>query len=217
MTGRTSLHRRRSRILLAVAAAALSLGGLTACGGAEPLPAATVTVWVDPPVDPASRSTPEEATPTTEEEPTVPAMLRAGHLNDAVLSYEQAQEHFEDAGRSVEVAAFRSPSGNIYCQLGPDFAACEVEQGRVEPPVDGICTGSDADDVGRLELVAGAVNAICNTDSIRDPKAPKLAYGRIARLPGVDVTCLSAEWGVTCVDPNREHGFFIARGSFTTF
>jgi hypothetical protein len=58
---------------------------------------------------------------------------------------------------------------------------------------------------------------VCNTDSIRDPKAPKLAYGRTARVPGLDVTCLSEEWGVTCVDPRSEHGFFIARGSFTTF
>jgi len=217
MTGCTSLHRRRSRILLAVAAAALSVGALTACGGAEPLPAATVTVWVDPPEDPASQSTPEQATPTTEEEPTIAATLRAGHLNDAVSSYEQAQEHFEEADKSVEVAAFRSPSGNIYCQLGPDFAACEVEEGRVEPPVDGICPDSDADDVGRLEIVAGAVTPVCNTDSIRDPEARKLAYGRIAEVPGVDVTCLSEESGVTCVDPNSEHGFFIARGTFTTF
>jgi hypothetical protein len=216
MTGRMSVHRRRS--LLAGAAAALALGGLTACGGAEPLPAATVTVWVDPPADPAPESTPEEATPATDEvEPTDPVTLRAGHLRGAVSSYEQAQEHFEAADKSVEVAAFRSPSGNIYCQLGPDFAACEMREGRVEPPADGICTGSDADDVGRLELVAGAVTPVCNTDSIRDPEAPKLAYGRIAQVPGVEVTCLSEESGVTCVDPNSEHGFFIARGSFTAF
>ena len=217
MTGRTPLHRRRFRILLGVAAEALSLVGLTACGGAEPLPTATVTVWVDPPVDPASQSTPDEATPTTEEKPTVAATLRAGHLNDAVLSYEQARESFEGASKSVEIAAFRSPSGNIYCRLGPDFAACEVEQGRIEPPVDGICAVGEANDVGRLELVAGEVTPVCNTDSIRDSEARKLSYGRIARLPGVDVTCLSEEWGVTCVDPNTEHGFFIARGSFTTF
>ena len=92
-----------------------------------------------------------------------------------------------------------------------------VEEGRIEPPVDGICAGGQADDVGRLELVAGEVTPVCNTDSIRDPEARKLAYGRIARLPGVDVTCLSEEWGVTCVDPLSEHGFFIARGTFTTF
>lgn len=217
MTGRTPLHRRRPRILLAVAAAALTLG-LSACGAAEPLPAATVTVWVDPPADPASQRTPEEATPTTsQEQPTAPATLRAGHLKNAVFSYEQAQEYFEDAGKSIEIAAFRSPSGNIHCRLGPDFAACEVEEGRIEPPVDGICAGGQAGDVGRLELVAGEVTPVCNTDSIRDPEARKLAYGRIARLPGVDVTCLSEEWGVTCVDPLSEHGFFIARGTFTTF
>ena len=92
-----------------------------------------------------------------------------------------------------------------------------MQEGRVEPPVDDICTGSDADDVGRLELVAGEVTPVCNTDSIRDPEARKLAYGRIARVPGVEVTCLSEESGVTCVDPDRERGFFIARGSFTTF
>ena len=158
---------------------------------------------------------------------TIPRLFRATvaeHPNkawlfsdDGVLTYEEAQEHFEDAGRSVEVAAFRSPSGNIYCQLGPDFAACEVEEGRVEPPVDAICSGSEAEDVGRLELVAGAVTPVCNTDSMRDPEARKLAYGRIARVPGVDVTCLSEESGVICVDPNSERGFFIARGSFTTF
>ena len=217
MTGCTSLHRRRSRILLAVAATALTVGILTACGGAEPLPAATVTVWVDPPVEPASQSTSAEARPTTEEEPTAPATLRAGHLRGAVSSYKEAREHFEDASKSVEVAAFRSPSGNIYCQLGPEFAACEVEEGQIEPPVDGICAGSEADDVGRLELEAGAVTPMCNTDSIRDADARKLAYGRIAQVPGVDVTCLSEEAGVTCVDPNSEHGFFIARGTFTTF
>ena len=217
MSGRTSLHRRRPRILLATAAAALSLVGLTACGGAEPLPAATVTVWVDPPVAPDSQSTPEEASPTTSEETAAPVTLRAGHLDDAVTSYEQARESFDEAGRSVEVADFRSPSGNIYCRLGPDFATCEVEEGRIEPPDDGICAGGEATDVGRLELVAGAVTPVCNTDSMRDPEAKKLAYGRIARLPGVDVTCLSEERGVTCIDPRSEHGFFIARGTFTTF
>ncbi|WP_353510488.1 hypothetical protein [Intrasporangium sp.] len=217
MSGRTSLHRRRHRIVLAGAAAVLSLVGLTGCGGPEPLPAATVTVWVDPPVEAASQSTPE-ATPTTSQETSpVPVSLRAGHLNDAVFSYDRARELFDNAGRSVEIAEFRSPSGNIYCRLGPDFAACEVEEGRIEPPADGICARGEANDVGRLELVAGAVTPVCNTDSIRDSEAKKLAYGRVARLPGVDVTCLSEEWGVTCIDPNKEHGFFLARGSFTTF
>ncbi len=199
---------------------AVALVGLSACGGAEPLPAVTVTVWVDPPAEAATDPAPEataEAPPMTTTEPTVPVTMAAGHQRGAVTSYEQARDHFARADRSVERASFRSPSGNIYCRLGPDFAACEVREGRVDPPVDGLCTDDEADDVGRLELVAGEVSPVCNTDSIRDPKAPKLAYGRIARVTGLDVTCLSEEWGVTCVDPRSEHGFFIARGSFTTF
>lgn len=220
MTGSTPLHRRPSPRVAASLLTAVALVCLSACGGPESLPAATVTVWVDPPADaaadPGADSTPEPATTTTTE-PTVPLAIRAGHQRGAVSSYEQASEHFDRARRSVELASFRSPSGNIYCRLGPDFAACEVREGRVEPPVDGICTENQADDIGRLELVAGEASPVCNTDSIRDPKAPKLAYGRIARVTGLDVTCLSEEWGVTCVDPRSEHGFFVARGSFTTF
>jgi hypothetical protein len=193
---------------------------LAACGGPEPEPAATVTVWVEPPAEAEAESNEPAEVPTTEptsSRPEIPVELAAGHLRGAVRSYEQAREHFEDAQGAKELAAFRSPSGNIYCQIGPDQAACEVREGRIEPPLGGLCGEDGAGDVGRLELAEGAVTPVCNTDSIRDSRAPKLAYGRIARLPGADLTCLSEEWGVTCVDPRSEHGFFIARDSFATF
>lgn len=194
--------------------AVLALG---ACGDVRPEPAATVTVWVDPPTEPAP-TTPQAPSPEpTTSQPDLPMELAAGRLRGGVRSYAEAKQHFDAARRSEELAAFRSPTGNIFCRIEPGQAACEVREGRIEPPVAGLCGEGPATDVGRVELAAGRAVPVCNTDSIRDTSAPKLPYGRSAAVPGVAITCLSEESGVTCVDPDTEHGFFIARGSFATF
>ena len=206
------------RALPAIVLGVVAVLALSACSGVRPGPAATVTVWVDP--APGAEPTASPETPSAEptsSQPEIPVALTAGHLRGAVGSYEEARHHFDNARRTMELAAFRSPSGNIFCRIGPGQAACEVREGRVGPPIAGLCGESTAPDVGRLELAEGRVTPVCNTDSIADPGAPKLAYGRRATVPGVEVTCLSEESGVTCVDPATEHGFFIARGSFTTF
>jgi hypothetical protein len=217
MTGDT--HTRRPvRALPAIVLGVVAVLALAACSSERPGPSATVTVWVDPAA--GAETTASAETPSAEptsSQPEIPVELTAGHLRGAVRSYEEAQQHIDDARRSEELAAFRSPSGNIFCRIGPGQAACEVREGRVGPPIDGLCGESAATDVGRLELAEGRATPVCNTDSIRDPGAPKLAYGLRATVPDVEVTCLSEESGVTCVDPATEHGFFIARGSFTTF
>jgi len=217
MTART--FPLQSRRALATGLGLAAVLGLSSCGATEPTTAATVTVWVDPPA-PTTASTPTSqtsATPTpTTSTPTLPTRLTAGHLNGAITSYAQAQERF-DGVKSKRYNSFTSPSRNIYCIFDSSGAACEVRDGRIKPPVDGICTADGPSDIGRLELVAEGVTPVCNSDAIRDADAPKLPYGRMAEVPGSEIRCLSEESGVSCIDPRTQHGFWIAKGSFATF
>ena len=215
MTART--FPLQSRRALATGLGLAAVLGLSSCGATEPTTAATVTVWVDPPA-PTTASTPTSQTsatptPTTS---TVPTRLTAGPLKDAITSYAQAQERF-DGVKSKRYSSFTSPSRNIYCIFDSSGAACEVREGRIKPPVDGICSADGPSDIGRLELVAEGVTPVCNSDSIRAADAPKLPYGRMAEVPGSDIRCLSEESGVSCIDPRSQHGFWIAKGSFATF
>lgn len=218
MTARTS-HLQPGRALATGLGLAAMLA-LSCCGATEPTPAATVTVWVDPPTQAPPAAPPSESSPapsTSTSAPTPPTPLTAGHLRHAITSYAQAEEHFGEAESSKQYISFTSPSRNIYCTIASSGAACEVREGRVTPPVDGICPADGPTDVGRLELGPAIATPVCNSDSIREADAPKLAYGRRAEVPGTDIRCLSEEWGVTCVDPRTQHGFWIARGSFATF
>ena len=77
--------------------------------------------------------------------------------------------------------------------------------------------GGGATDVGRVELTAAGAKPICNSDTIRTPGAPKLAYGKRWTPTGTSFSCLSEEAGMTCVDSKTKHGLFIARATYATY
>lgn len=205
-----------------VGALALALG-VSACGSApEPLPVVTVTVYPSEPPT-GEPSTQPSSVPTTASQPTpaapVPTALEAGSLRGAPRSYTDALAKVTRArpGRGVD-GTFRTPTGNIFCAIeASGKTACEVREGRIDPPMPGLCPPGGPSDIGRIELTSRGAVPVCNADTIREADAPRLRYGFRADVPGSSVLCLSEERGVTCVDTAGRHGFFLARSTFATF
>lgn len=182
----------------------------------------TVTVYPsDPPTGPSSPPTSSVQTMTSQPTPTpsVPTVLEAGSLRGAPRSYSDALRKVTRArpGRGVD-GMFRTPTGNIFCAIeASGKVACEVREGRIDPPVPGLCPPGGPDDIGRIELTSRGAVPVCNADTIREADAPRLRYGFRADVPGSSILCLSEERGVTCVDTAGRHGFFLARSTFATF
>lgn len=128
------------------------------------------------------------------------------------------------AGLALPAAAqdmirFRAPSGNIFCMIanqpgGWVGARCDIMDVTVQSfarrPADCPLDWGHAFEVG----IAGAGAPVCAGDTVADPDAPVLAYGRSVRLGGL--SCSSASTGMTCT--NREgHGFTLARRAQQVF
>ena len=116
---------------------------------------------------------------------------------------------------------FTTPSGNITCHfdaplsaeagLGPEYREyalrCDMIEGTPfgsEPP-----EGCNLDWGKSLSLSeTGPALRTCHGDTILNPDAPALDYGRAIGVPGI--SCRSERTGVTCT--NRDgRGFFISR------
>lgn len=118
-------------------------------------------------------------------------------------------------GHAAEIAYFQTPSRNIGCAYIPVIIRgdaptlrCEITSGlRPLPPRPRRC----GDAVwGRAVLMtrAGAARRICISDTIREPSAPVLAYGRTWRAGGF--TCVSRTTGVRC-ENRAGHGWRLSR------
>lgn len=224
----STMHGRRGRMpsrALLVVAALPPLALVTGCGATDiPSPRPTVTVYVDPPGGaraPGQTATPSAAGTVQRQDAasTVPTALAVGRQRGAPHSYAEARAHLDAASpTAAAIDRFRSPTGNIVCTIGgsPSRAACEVEKGRIDPPLASICPPDGPKDIGRIELDASGAFPVCNSDTLREGDEPQLAYGtRTASTQAVG--CVSEEFGVTCVDASTEHGFFLARDTFVTF
>jgi hypothetical protein len=115
------------------------------------------------------------------------------------------------ARESVYVT-FRTPSKNIACGyftgFGPVTLRCDVLSG-LKPRPRGRCQN---DWVG-VSLLARSVGPTCAGDTVYDPKAPVLGYGKVwKRGP---FTCLSSQAGLSCAN-RAGQGFFLSRGSWAT-
>ena len=208
-------------VVTALAVVALLAG----CAAMDiPTPRRTVTVLVDPPSPPPSASTGRTATTGSagQRPPSrpVPTALAVGRQRGAPHSYAEARARVDAASPAEGVTRrFRSPTGNIVCALGGSsrlLATCEVEEGRIDPPLRSICPPDGPQDIGRIELGESGAVPVCNSDSIRRGGEPRLPYG--SRTASVDpVGCVSEEFGVTCVDASTRHGFFLARDTLVTF
>lgn len=213
--GRLTPRQLRRGVAL-LAAAVGTLGGC-APGGASPPP---VTVTVTPSTPGATTSIPTvHATPTASST-TIPRRLSAGHGRGAITSYQDALARLNRAKDAPSVkGVFTSPTGNIFCTVARDapVKGCEVDEGRIPPPLPTICPADGPKDIGRIELRPSGVVPTCNSDTIRVKGAPKLSYGTKTAVAGSAFACVSESAGVTCVDRDLERGFFIAKGAFTTF
>ncbi|MGO4660836.1 hypothetical protein AB4Z14_03150 [Terrabacter sp. 2TAF16] len=222
----SSLRRRRAGMpgVAVVVPAILAVASLLAsCGATDiPTPRRTVTVTVDAPSTAPAGTPAATTTQVATSAPTstdVPTALAVGRLRGAPRSFDEAKARLDAARPAASVSdRFRSPSGNIVCRRSTDsgLAACEVEKGRIDPPLPSICPAGGPSDIGRIELGPKGALPVCNSDTIRTGGDPELGYG--SRTPPSGTTaCLSESFGVTCIDESSRHGFFLARDTFTTF
>ena len=111
-------------------------------------------------------------------------------------------------------AGFRSPSGNIGCQMDREQVRCDIREKSWEPPA--APAGCEVD-YGQGILLASDEPArlVCAGDTALDPGAPALPYG--ARNVIGQLGCESSASGMTCRDTSSGHGFFISRQSYRLF
>jgi hypothetical protein len=108
---------------------------------------------------------------------------------------------------------FRMPSNNIFCMYVSStkprtkYLRCDIESGlKPKPPKK---KGKECSYGITVEMNArGKSHYGCVSDSVYDPKAKMLAYGKTWRKSGF--TCKSSEAGLTCTNVSR-HGFFLSR------
>lgn len=108
------------------------------------------------------------------------------------------------AAASATIRAFRSPSGTIGCVYyrdpsTPAFVRCDVRG-----------TG----DRGWRVKNTGRARRIHATDTVLDPRAPVLAYGKSRDFGRI--VCTSRRSGMTCRNRDR-HGFRLSRQRQTLF
>lgn len=210
--------------VLALLATALVTSAAACSSATAPASTATVTVTVNE----GSATAPGDTPIPTGTSPTplgpggsdpLPTSLAVGHQRGAPHSYAEAKARIDRATVDSAIQGlFRSPSGNIRCDVSNDAAVaeCEVEKGRIKVP-SRLCPGTDADQVRGIKLTDVGALPVCTGEVNRAADAPKLPYGSRTVVPGSPFTCLSEEAGVTCVDTDYQRGFFIARNTFVTF
>jgi hypothetical protein len=185
----------------------------------------TVTVTSVEAADAAPTATPAPiptgTQPTASPRPTppLPTRLAFGHQRGAPHDYAQARSRFADVAVDPSIEGiFRSPSGNIACDVSNSAAVaqCLLDKGRIKV-ADRLCSDDKADRVRGVELTDSGAFPVCRGEVAAAKKAPKLRYGSKTVVPDSPFTCLSEEAGVTCIDTDYERGFFIAKNTFVTF
>jgi hypothetical protein len=115
-------------------------------------------------------------------------------------------------GETVRLESFRSPTGNIGCQLGAGAARCDIDRRDWSPPPK---PGDCEFDWGQgIAVEAGRAEFVCAGDTARDPTAPVLRYGQDSQIGGF--RCASRQDGITCRSSSGR-GFFIARDRYRLF
>lgn len=114
----------------------------------------------------------------------------------------------ENGGDLYGHLGFRSPTGNVWCDMSPDgWAACMIGEHTWEMPDDGAC---------ELDFVAGFVQVgddgvtqgYCGGDVPVMP-GKVLPYGQSLSLGSV--TCTSMESGVRCAFARPSYAFALSR------
>lgn len=120
-----------------------------------------------------------------------------------------------DRGDGSSSAAFRTPSGNIMCNLMESRAECVVLDNSWDlpaPPAE--CVNQDIE-FGSFVLFRDGMPAELSCRGDAPAEGPVLSYGRSVELGSV--ACRSEEDGVTCTDSATGHGFKVNRASYDLY
>jgi hypothetical protein len=114
---------------------------------------------------------------------------------------------------------FRMPSNNIFCMYVSSksprakYLRCDIMSGlRPKPSSKGCIEGERGVSVSMN--VKGKAKYTCASDTVYNPKAKKLKYGKTWRKGGF--VCKSKKTGLKCTNRSR-HGFFLSRARSRRF
>jgi hypothetical protein len=118
------------------------------------------------------------------------------------------------SARTTAYVTFRTPSKNIYCAYysPPAFMRCDIRSG-LHPKPSGKCVEGDyGQSVGMT--ATGRAHVLCISDTVYDPKARALPYGKSWSRGGF--RCTSRSVGLACTS-SRGHRFFLSRESWKVY
>jgi len=111
------------------------------------------------------------------------------------------------AGAAPALEFFRTPSGRIGCLFAERALRCDVLGATNRPPPRPKTCRLDWGHAFELRA-RGRARLVCHGDTVVNPSARVLAYGRIWRRGGI--ACTSRRTGLTC--SNRQgHGWVLSR------
>jgi hypothetical protein len=113
-----------------------------------------------------------------------------------------------------EYTHFRSPSANVGCVIKPGYARCDIDERDWSPPP----RPADCEwDYGQGIAIATDEPAqfVCAGDTTQAPDADPLPYGE--SITAGQMSCESAETGITCRDAQSGSGFTISREAYRLF
>lgn len=224
-------------LVLMLALTACSEDGDTADDRGTPTPSEVTTSATAPTETPSetesSEATPSEQpsrsdkptespSPTEESSPTeMPSSGNGGEEAPAApTSYAEAVAHIDATGvdgSNQELARFSTPRDVIYCLLDDPVIGptCELRSGFIPSRE---CEGM-GDGVGRIETYQGKVQAVCNTDTIREPGAPTIEPLGVVTAGKIRcaVSTQEAVVTVTCINTRAKQGFFLAPDAYAVF
>ena len=110
---------------------------------------------------------------------------------------------------------FRMPSGNIGCGYTDDprpYLRCDILRSNDTPPKPRSCDL----DYGHAYALSrtGRARTLCAGDTVYNPDAPVLRYGKTRRIGGF--TCKSKTSGLRCRN-TVGHGFLLSRARIDKF
>jgi hypothetical protein len=113
----------------------------------------------------------------------------------------------------TESMSFTSPSGYVGCMIDPTYVRCDISERTWSPPP----RPADCEfDYGQgINMSTGEQPAFnCVGDTVLGAGQP-LTYG--TSISKGNLTCDSAQAGITCRDNATGHGFTIAREAYQLF
>jgi hypothetical protein len=102
------------------------------------------------------------------------------------------------ASAAASFRAFRSPSGKLGCAFFKD----------AQTPRTVRCEWAGSNDRALTLTETGRARRIRISDTVRDPKAPVLAYGHSTAFG--KLKCTSRRTGITCRSSRSGHGFMVS-------